>query len=746
MSKLLKSIYRRRVVSLTLLSIIIILLAGYTIYTWISPIYTKRDLIGIIRIEGYIEEPIVLKRCVDVINQAIYNDSIKAVVVVIDSGGGYADYIEQIYLDLMTLKGRKPLVASIISALSGGYYIAVAANYIFAHPTSMVGNIGVKASMPPILIPSEIYIETGAYKWTGFSTLLFPFNLSRALDNFISAIEKNRGDKLKVPRDHLKKALIYLGTEALELGLIDEIGSLQKAVEKAAKMANLARYEVVEIKPKSIQESTFQSKFGGYSSTNISIPTMDMLNILHPPPAIHYIYLPPEALISSSHSTLPAEFNTTISSSGGNVVIDVSHGNKASWWVLDKLIFELAKMNVSVSFAYSWSDLHSKLERASALIVASPTKPYSAEEVDAIEKYVRKGGLLLLFFDPSWEYIGMEGLKSEIIAPINSLAIKFGLSFAKGYLYNEGEYFGIYRNIYIRNFANHTLTRNLKSLVFFTATGIYSANKGIAWTSNRTYSSVSERADEYTVITAVKSGNGTVIAIGDLTFLMEPYCYVEDNYKLLINIASFIANVSIQIPKGEGRVVKEEITKPYLPVGTEKVFREQVDGREYMLKWIKVSRREIIIERINETIHYYLTEDEALERWISNGRECIYEKPIPEPPYPLTMGKSWSHKTNFTLTIEGAKYTGELIEENYVRGFENITAEDGRTYFCAKIEYNREETIFINKNVMKIHLTGNYWISSEVDVVKEDFLIRYYMNNSLIGLERDVIILVSIKK
>jgi len=746
MSKLLKSIYGRRIIIVALLSIVLISMAGYIIYLRISPIYLKRDLVGVIRIEGYIEEPSVLKYYVDVINQAISNDSIKAVVVIIDSGGGYADYIEQIYFDLMMLKERKPLVASIVSALSGGYYIAVAASYIFAHPTSMVGNVGVKASMPPILIPSEVYIETGAYKWTGFSSLLFPFNLSRALDNFLSAIEKNRGDKLKISRDNLKRALIYLGIEALKLGLIDEVGSFQNAVEKAARMANLVRYNVVEIKPKTMQESTFQSKFGSHPLTNITMLTMDILNALHPPPAIHYIYLPPEAIISSSHSTSPAEFNATLSTSEGNVIIDVSHGNKVSWWVMDKLIFELAKMNASVSFTYSWSDLQSKLEKASALIVASPTKPYSTDEVNTIEKYVKEGGLLLLFFDPSWEYIGWEGLGYGIITPINSLAIRFGLSFAKGYLYNEKECFGIYRNIYVRKFGNHTLTWNLNSLVFFTATGIYPANRGIAWTSNETYSSVAERADEYAVITAVRRGDGTVIAVGDLTFLMEPYCYVEDNYKLLINMASLMANVSIQIPKKEEGVLKEEVTKPYLPVGTEKIFREWIDGKESILKWVKISGREIIIERANQTIHYYLTDDEALERWVSDGRECVYEKPVPEPPYPLTIGKGWTHKTNFTLTVEGTKYLGEIIEENYVKNFENIIAEDGKTYFCAKIEYSRKELIFIDENVIKININGNYWISSEAGTVKQDFLNQYYINGSLVGLERYIIILVSIKK
>jgi hypothetical protein len=149
---------------------------------------------------------------------------------------------------------------------------------------------------------------------------------------------------------------------------------------------------------------------------------------------------------------------------------------------------------------------------------------------------VHNGGMLLLFFDPAYEYIDIQTL----LEPINSLSTQFGLTFAKGYLYNENEYYGIYRNIYVRNFAKCSLTQNLTSLIFFTATHIYSLNKGIAWTSKETYSSIAERTENYTVIALVKE-NGTVIAFGDLTFLREPYCYLEDNYKLIQNLASIIA-------------------------------------------------------------------------------------------------------------------------------------------------------------------------------------------------------------
>ncbi|HDO41478.1 MAG TPA: hypothetical protein ENH03_01060 [Candidatus Bathyarchaeota archaeon] len=745
---------KRETIVIVVLLITLLSLAGYWYYsTMLATIIPRqivsRNFVGIIRIEGYIEEPSVVNRYVDVINQAMKNESVKAVVLIIDSGGGYADYVEQIYLDLLMLKEKKPLVASVILALSGGYYIAVAADYIYVHPTSMVGNVGVKASMPSILIPSEQFIETGVYKWTGFSLLKFPFTLDRALENFVSAVESGRGDRLKISRTELKKALIYLGSEAVELGLADEIGSMQKAIEAAAERANLTSYDVVEIRPRLEQPSSLQSELSNYASgkNEIGALTIDRLNALHPPLAIHFIYLPSESLREMSQSPPPIQSNANVSAPAGekNVVVDVSHGNQISWWVLDTLIVELAKRNVTVSFLSSWFDVESQLDNASALIVASPTFTYSANEIEQIKRFLDRGGLLLLFFDPAWEHIGPSGLQSEIIAPINSLSTSFGLSFAKGYLYNEKEYFGIYRNIYVRNFGDHPLTQNLSSLIMFTATHIRSVNNGIAWTSNETFSSMSERNGNYTVIAIVKRGNGAIIAVGDLTFLMEPYCYLEDNYRFIANLASLIAKTEIKAPEKE-EAAAEKIVRPNLPVGTRKVFRDEVDGKVSNFTWIKVSDREIVVERVNQTVHYYLNEEGALERWTSDGRECVYDKPIPEPPFPLTRGKSWRHETNYTLTLEGVEYHGRLSEENLVEGFENVTAGDGNTYFCAKIKYKREEVIYAYGMEMKMIMEGYCWISSEAGTVKQEFTIKYYNNNVLAGIENERIILLSIEK
>ncbi|MFQ6094541.1 MAG: S49 family peptidase, partial [Candidatus Bathyarchaeia archaeon] len=606
-----------------LVTVLICILAGsglvYLHYTRYFKL--RKDVIGIINIEGYIETAETVSRYTDIINQAMLNESVKAVVLVVDSGGGYADYVERIYLDLLELKEKKPLVSSIIMALSGGYYIAVATDYIYVHPTSFVGNIGVLGTGPPVLIPSESVLETGAYKVTGFSRLLFSHNLSHALDNFASAVEMGRVNAsrpLKLSSTQLRRGMIYLGSEALDVGLADEIGSLQKALENVAQKAGLVEYEVVELSPREV--NGYKSWWGSSNHTSVESRnmTLETLNRLHPPPAVHYIYLPPQATTQASFAR---ESFTAQATGSGQVLVDVSHGNQISWWDLDILIAELAKRNVTASFVSKWDDLDSKLSNASCLIVASPTEVYTDEECSRIEKFVEEGRLLVMFFDPAWEHIGEQGVSQGIIAPINSLSVRFGLSFAKGYLYNEAEHFGIYRNIYVRNFTGSPLTKNLRSLVLFTATHIYSMGKGIVWTANETYSSAAERADSYATTVLMESVNGTVAAFGDLTFLREPYCYVEDNYELILNLVSLITGVQVPVEEVE-EGVEEEVAKSYLPVGTEKNYTEWVDDEESLVRWFKVSETEIKIERPNQTTNYYLTEDDALWRWVSNGMEC----------------------------------------------------------------------------------------------------------------------------
>jgi len=734
--------WRKKSVVIALVFIIIVAsVFGYSYYAgiirWEAP-KVERLMVGIMTLRGPILSSQNASQYADIISRAKVNESIRAVVLSVDSPGGYADFTEMIYLDLLELKNDKPLVASIVSALSGGYYIAVAADHIYVGPTSAVGNVGLIGTGPPTLIPSEEVLETGAYKVTGYSKLLFPYNMSHALENFASAVERGRGDRLKLSPTQLRRGMIYLGSEAVEVGLADEIGSLQKAITKAAEEAALVKYDVVDLTQPSILPS---DSLRSHNQTSVVWEnlTVEALNSLHPPPALYYLYLPPGAF---SQGILPTELearNLNVSVGKGRaVLVDGSHGNSVSWWELDILMSELVKRNVTVMFVPEWDELESALGNASCLIVASPTEAYSADECERIEEFVEEGRMLLLFFDPASEYVDIPAL----FGPINSLSTRFGLSFAKGYLYNEEEKYGIYRNIYVTKFADNSLTQDLSLLVFFTATHIRSLDNGLAWASEGTYSSTAERTGDYEVMALVKD-NGTVAAFGDLTFLQEPYCYLEDNYQLIVNLASAVAEVEA-LPSPPAP--EKEIARPDLPVGTEKNYRERVDGEERLLRWFKVSELEVRVERPNDTAHYYYSEEGRLLSWVSNGTEVIYDTPLPDEPYPLTKGKRWQYESSYTMRTEGEEYPGKVEGEEEVVGFEDVVTLDGWRHDCAKVRYSLVEQIMRDETNITVVVTGQYWVSPEAGSVKEESVSQYYVDGIFVAEDKRELLLTSIKR
>lgn len=315
---------KRTVIAIALMIILVsATIAAY--FYQVKVLTVKKNIIGIISIEGPIIYSYTAKTYASIIHEALTNESIKAIVLEVNSPGGYADLVERIYFDLLELSKSKPLIASVTMALSGGYYIAVAADYIYAHSTSMVGNVGVIGIGPPTLIPSERVLETGPYKVTGFSKLLFPYNLSSALDNFASSVMQRRGGRLKLSLIELKRGLIYLGSEAVKVGLVDEVGSLQKAIEKAAKEAGLVKYKVAYLKPKRPLYIPWGYGWrGGWENL-----TVEFLTKLYPPPSLYYIYIPPETYMQElTEQYIASSTADTFGGSGkGVVLIDKTHGN-----------------------------------------------------------------------------------------------------------------------------------------------------------------------------------------------------------------------------------------------------------------------------------------------------------------------------------------------------------------------------------------------------------------------------------
>ncbi|MCW4049849.1 MAG: S49 family peptidase [Candidatus Bathyarchaeota archaeon] len=525
-------------VAFALISVIMIVSMA-SLYFWEPEsniiLTTKKGIIGVIEIHGVIEDSEYASILSAAVQEAIDDDDVKAVVLEIDSPGGSAYLIEQVYLDILKLKETKPVVASAHLALSGGYYLAVSADQIFALPAAMVGNVGVIGVGPGFLVPSESTFETGPHKITGFSPALFPFNITSALDSFAGAVVEGRGDRLNIELNDLKRGSIFLGAEAVNHGIVDEIGSRQNALSYAANLTGLESYEV---------ESLVARVADDFVSISEKYPSINELNEANPPPALYFLYMP-NVIYMENGEPIPTLYDSEENETDtmerlGQVVVDLSHGNKVSPWILDSITEELSKRNVFVGYGSEWENIEKALDYATCLFIVAPTESYSYEEYQTIKEFVDNGNMLVFLSDASVEFLST----SAMLGPINSLANHWGLHFGKGYLYNVDRYYGFYRNIEIIQFEDSWLTEDLEKLIFFTAGHISITDSDAAYAIWGTQNSVSEKVGLYPTVAMLEKGNTTVVAIADITWLMEPWISVEDNRQLAMNLVEAIAEKS----------------------------------------------------------------------------------------------------------------------------------------------------------------------------------------------------------
>ncbi|MGD2142497.1 MAG: S49 family peptidase, partial [Candidatus Bathyarchaeota archaeon] len=645
-----------------------------------------------------------------------------------------------IYLDILELKRDKPVVASVVTALSGGYYIAVGADYIYTSPSSMVGNVGVIGIAPESHTPSESNLETGPHKVPGFSKLLFPFNISSVLESFAGAVEENRGNRLRISSETLRRGSIYIGIEAINAGLADEVGALQKAAEHAAAEAGIDYYKVVDIVSRGSTDGITTSINGEVQWKELTIPA---LNELNPPPAVYYLYLPTQAYRIQNGSTIltSGDSEEPMETKKGRVVVDLSHGNKIPSSAFHILSAELAMRGVYTAYVDTWSEVEEALPAAAALVVAAPIEPYTFDEFQIIKEFVSKGRVLFMFYDPASEY---NGAASPTFA-INSLANRYGLTFARGYLYNMVDNYGLYRNVYLRNFRETNITQDLESLVLFTATHLHPTDSDAAWAGSGTYSSISEQEGNYAPITIVDKGNGTTAAFGDLTFITDPYVRLEDNYKLIMNLVSVITEIRVPV------VVEPEepgynVTKPDLPVGTVKKFSETVDGDESEMVWTRLSETETTVERPDRTTIYAFDEEGHLLSWVSDGMEQIYDDPVPDFPYPLIEDEGWAFRVGYNLSYQDQNWRGLLESHGRVVGFEYIQALDGEDYWCAKISVSETDELDRVDDILTIQASELIWVSSEAGLVKAETELIYYIDGTIALEESRSLLLKSIDK
>ncbi len=241
------------------------ILLGLLIGNYVSDTVFPRPAVGVIKINGAIVDQGGFGRTTqvdDVVTMLRYADEdkrIRAVVLDINSPGGLASASEEIYMDILRLKERKPVVASIGSiGASGAYYIAVASDYIYASPTSIVGSIGVVTRLPTPEAIDEMTITSGPFKETGGTQREWVYQTQLVATVFQQAVLDQRGDRLNMTGDEFKSARIYVGTVGLRKGLVDEIGSITDAIDRAARLAGIRNYEVVDInKELNLSQSVF---------------------------------------------------------------------------------------------------------------------------------------------------------------------------------------------------------------------------------------------------------------------------------------------------------------------------------------------------------------------------------------------------------------------------------------------------------------------------------------------------------
>lgn len=228
---------------------VVVVLVPLAIGLFAAPRLVPRPQVGIIRL-SYDINSLTAFEITEQLAYARTDPAVKAVVLVINSPGGSAAYSEELYLDVLNARAEMPVVASVdLLAASGAYYMAAAADEIFAKPTSAVGSIGVISSLPGDVYIEEELLTTGPYKAFGGTRDGSVRQIERAKFAFLEAIKNGRGDRLQVSAEYLSRAEIFTGVQALEMGLIDGLLANEEAVRRAAELAGISNYEVVELYP-----------------------------------------------------------------------------------------------------------------------------------------------------------------------------------------------------------------------------------------------------------------------------------------------------------------------------------------------------------------------------------------------------------------------------------------------------------------------------------------------------------------
>jgi protease IV len=271
------------------------------------------DLSGVISSqdkEGIIPQPNMLAVFKEELTMASKDDKIKAVVVRINSPGGTVTASDILYHELREFKAKKkvPVIASMMDvAASGGYYLAMAADNVLVHPSTVTGSIGViMLTVNARGLLEKVGVEASAITSGPRKDMGSPFRVMTAEERgifqsvidsfyqrFLAVVQEGRPNLSAEQIKKLADGRIYSGDQAKAAGLIDEIGYLDDAIQLAKKKAGLTEARIVTYGRGGEYKNNVYSRLFGTSSGITGLANLDLLSMVRGgTPQFMYLWMP----------------------------------------------------------------------------------------------------------------------------------------------------------------------------------------------------------------------------------------------------------------------------------------------------------------------------------------------------------------------------------------------------------------------------------------------------------------------
>jgi len=259
---------------------------------------------------GFLEQPNMVAHLKEELTRAAEDTSIKALVVRINSPGGTVTASDVLYHELRVFKEKRkiPIIASIVDlGASGGYYVAVAADTIVAHPSSVTGSLGViMLTVNARGLLEKVGVETTAVTSGPKKDMGSPFRpmteeeraifqgvIDSFYQRFLNVVQEGRRNLTADQVRKLADGRIYSGEQAKELGLVDTVGYLDDAIEMAKKQAGLTEARVVVYKRPGDYVNNIYSRWFSGGGGLAGLTNLDLMALIRGgTPQFMYLWMP----------------------------------------------------------------------------------------------------------------------------------------------------------------------------------------------------------------------------------------------------------------------------------------------------------------------------------------------------------------------------------------------------------------------------------------------------------------------